>query len=116
VLPDGSSVQLSSADFEMTALDEWRSPHSGGTYPIRWRIQVPAHNLDVTISAAMEDQELLTQDTTGVTYWEGSINARGTRGVPGARGTRNGNNVLGRGYLEMTGYAGPLQPGLYSSE
>jgi len=51
-----------------------------------------------------------------VTYWEGSIIARGTRGVPGALGTGNGNNVQGRGYLEMTGYAGPLQPGLYSPE
>jgi len=61
VLPDGSSVQLTAADFEMTPLDEWRSPHSGGTYPIRWRIQVPAQGLDVTISAAMEDQELLSR-------------------------------------------------------
>ena len=51
-----------------------------------------------------------------MTYWEGSIIARGTRGVPGALGTGNGNNVQGRGYLEMTGYAGPLQPGLYSPE
>ena len=107
VLPDGTSMQLSADDFEMTPLDEWRSPHSGGRYPIRWRIEVPAQGLDVTLSAAMADQELITQETTGVTYWEGSVTARGTR---------NGNAVQGRGYLEMTGYAGPLQPGLYSAE
>jgi predicted secreted hydrolase len=107
VLPDGTSMQLRAEDFEMTPLDEWRSPHSGGRYPIRWHVQVPSQGLDVTISAAMEDQELLTQETTGVTYWEGSI---------AARGTRKGNPVQGRGYLEMTGYAGPLQPGLYSGE
>jgi predicted secreted hydrolase len=106
-LPDGTSVQLSAADFEMTPLDEWRSPHSGGHYPIRWRIQVPSQGLDVTLAAAMEDQELITQETTGVTYWEGSVLSRGTR---------NGKPVQGRGYLEMTGYAGPLQPGLYSAE
>jgi len=106
-LPDGTAVQLSAADFEMTPLDQWRSPHSGGHYPIRWRIQVPSQGLDVTVSAAMEDQELITQETTGVTYWEGSSLARGTR---------NGIALQGRGYLEMTGYAGPLQPGLYSTE
>ncbi len=100
-------MKLSADDFEMTPLDEWRSPHSGGRYPIRWRVQVPAQGLDVTLSAAMADQELITQETTGVTYWEGSVTARGTR---------NGNAVQGRGYLEMTGYAGPLQPGLYSAE
>ena len=106
-LPDGTAVQLSAEDFQMTPLDEWRSPHSGGHYPIRWRIQVPAQGLDVTLSAAMADQELITQETTGVTYWEGSVLARGTR---------NEESVQGRGYLEMTGYAGPLQPGLYSTE
>ena len=105
-LPDGTSVQLSAEDFQMTPLDEWRSPHSGGHYPIRWRIQVPSQGLDVTLSAAIQDQELLTQETTGVTYWEGSILARGTR---------KEKSVQGRGYLEMTGYAGPLQPGLYST-
>ena len=107
VLPDGTVVQLSAAEFQMTPLDEWRSPHSGGRYPIRWRVQVPGQGLDVTLSAAMEDQELITQQTTGVTYWEGSVLARGTR---------NETSVQGRGYLEMTGYAGPLQPGLYSTD
>lgn len=107
VLPDGTAVQLSADDFEMTPLDEWRSPHSGGHYPVRWRILVPSRGLDVTLSAAMRDQELITQETTGVTYWEGSVLAQGTR---------NGKPVQGRGYLEMTGYAGPLQPGLYSAE
>ncbi len=106
-LPDGTVVQLSAGEFQMTPLDEWRSPHSGGRYPIRWRIQVPGQGLDVTLSAAMEDQELITQQTTGVTYWEGSVLARGTR---------NETSVQGRGYLEMTGYAGPLQPGLYSTD
>ncbi len=97
-LPDGSALQLSAEDFVMTPLDQWRSPHSGARYPMRWRIQVPGQGLDVRVSAAMQDQELITQETTGVTYWEGSVLARGTR---------NETRVQGRGYLEMTGYAGP---------
>ena len=35
---------------------------------------------------------------TGVTYWEGAVEVQGTRA---------GRPVRGRGYLEMTGYAGP---------
>ena len=107
VPPDGRAVELTAEDFVMTPLDNWRSPHSGARYPIRWRIRAPRRGLDVTISAAVSDQELRTQETTGVVYWEGSILAQGTE---------NGKPVQGRGYLEMTGYAGPLQPGLYSTE
>lgn len=107
VAPDGRAVPLAAEDFEMTPLDSWRSPNSDARYPVRWRIQAPRQGLDVTISATMLDQELLTQETTGVIYWEGSILAQGTQ---------NAKPILGRGYLEMTGYAGPLQPGLYSTE
>ncbi|MBF8305097.1 MAG: hypothetical protein HW398_285, partial [Acidobacteria bacterium] len=104
---DGRAVQLSAEDFEMTPLEEWRSPHSAARYPIRWRVRAPKHGLDVTLSAAMPDQELRTQESTGVVYWEGSV---------AAQGTRNGKPIQGRGYLEMTGYAGQLSPGLYSAE
>ena len=42
-------------------------------------------------------KELDTDTSTGVTYWEGAVTVRGQVGE-GA--------VSGRGYLEMTGYAG----------
>jgi predicted secreted hydrolase len=101
----GRVTPLSAVDFEMTPLEEWKSTITGASYPIRWRIQVPGKGLDVEISAAIPDQELITKETTGVDYWEGSIQARGTK---------SGKPVDGRGYLEMTGYAGPLPSGLYS--
>ena len=104
---DGRAVELPAEDFQMLPLDRWQSPHSGAQYPIRWRILVPRLGLDITLSAAMPDQELVTRETTGVIYWEGSVNAHGTR---------NGIPIQGRGYLEMTGYAGPLSPGLYSGD
>jgi predicted secreted hydrolase len=107
VPPNNRAVQLSAEDFEMTPLEEWRSPRSNARYPIRWRIRAPKHGLDVTLSAAMPDQELRTQESTGVIYWEGSATAQGTR---------NGKPIQGRGYLEMTGYAGRLSPGLYSAD
>jgi predicted secreted hydrolase len=46
------------------------------------------------------DQELTTQESTLVTYWEGSVTANGTHG---------GKPVAGVGYVELTGYAEPFQ-------
>jgi predicted secreted hydrolase len=48
------------------------------------------------VSAAMDAQELVLRP---ISYWEGSVRARGTR---------QGQELRGRGYLEMTGYAGGL--------
>ncbi|MBI4458612.1 MAG: carotenoid 1,2-hydratase [Acidobacteria bacterium] len=95
----GRTVVLNSEDFQMEPLAQWTSPHSGARYPIRWRVRVPRHGFSVEVEAAMPDQELLTKETTGVIYWEGSITARGQQ---------KGKSVHGRGYLEMTGYAGRL--------
>ena len=45
----------------------------------------------------MAAQELHTEASTNVTYWEGAIDLTGTR---------DGRSLQGRGYLEMTGYTG----------
>jgi predicted secreted hydrolase len=100
----GRATQLSAADIEMQPLEEWTSPASGARYPMHWRVRVPRLGLDMELTAAIPNQELDTRQTTQIIYWEGSITARGTR---------NGRPVEGRGYLEMTGYAGPLPSGLY---
>jgi predicted secreted hydrolase len=99
VRPDGTWRHLPLAAFRLTPLAEWRSRASGGTYPVRWRVEVPGEGLDLTVSTPLEDQELRTEGTTGVTYWEGAVEARGTRG---------GRPLRGRGYLELTGYAAPF--------
>ena len=44
---------------------------------------------------AVADQEMRTQATTGVTYWEGSVTAVGTK---------QQKSVNAKGYVEMTGY------------
>ncbi len=84
-------------DYRLTPGRRWTSPSSGAAYPVTWRIEIPPHGLDLEVTAAVDAQELETGRSTGVTYWEGAIDVRGTRdGVP----------VAGSGYLEMTGYAG----------
>ena len=47
----------------------------------------------------MADQELITENSTRVTYWEGAVKVEATR---------NGAPVTGEGYVELTGYAGAL--------
>ena len=58
---------------------------------------MPDREASFEVTAALDAQELDTGDSTGVTYWEGAVTVTGRVG---------GRPVRGRGYLEMTGYAG----------
>jgi len=98
VLNDGTIHSLGASDYELTAGRRWTSNTSGANYPVEWRIRIPSHSISLAVTAAVDDQELVTDRSTGVTYWEGAIEVTGTRdGVP----------TRGKGYLEMTGYSGP---------
>lgn len=98
VAPDGTSSSLAASDgFRLEPGRQWTSPASGARYPIAWRVLMPGPGIDLAVNAAIDNQELRTP-LTGVTYWEGAIDVTGTIG---------GRSVKGRGYLEMTGYAGP---------
>jgi predicted secreted hydrolase len=62
---------------------------------VHWRVRTPAGSFE--LRALLEAQELDSRASTGTVYWEGLAEL-----LDGA-GRR-----LGLGYLEMTGYAGPL--------
>jgi len=94
---DGRSTHIRFGEFALAPDGPWRSAASGATYPTEWLIELPAEKLRLRLKSVLKDQELRTPESTGVTYWEGSIEAEGTAGE---------NRVRGRGYLEMTGYAG----------
>ena len=100
VHPDGRAEHLRREDFAIEALETWKSPHSGGAYPMRWRVRVPKAGIDVTVTPAFPDQELVTAKSTRVTYWEGTSRVEGTMA---------GRPVQGDAYVEMTGYAHPFQ-------
>jgi predicted secreted hydrolase len=93
---DETRRHLSVADVDLTILEHWRSPHSGGRYPAAWRVRVPSVDLDLSIATTLDDQEMRTSGSTGVTYWEGSVSLTGHIA---------GQPVKGRGYVELTGYA-----------
>ncbi|MDH4312111.1 MAG: carotenoid 1,2-hydratase, partial [Gammaproteobacteria bacterium] len=79
-----------------TPLESWRSPRTGVTYPVQWRVQVGDRRYRV--EPLLLDAELDSRPTTGILYWEGPI-----RLVDEATGKE-----AGRGYLELTGYGGKL--------
>lgn len=96
VRSNGDVVDLGANDIEVTATETWTSPHSGATYPSRWTISLPRHDLSIDVVPTMSDQELRTLESTGTIYWEGEVEASGTSGsIP----------VSGLGYVELTGYA-----------
>lgn len=91
VASDGTPTHLGAAAFEIEPLAEWLSPIDGSSYPARWRVTVPSQGIDLIVEPVMANQEL---DVT-VRYWEGAVDVSSPSGA-----------VLGRGYVELTGYAG----------
>lgn len=82
--------------FELKPVEWWTSPHSGGRYPVEWQIVIPDREVSLRVRARMHDQELSEEPFA---YWEGAVTAQGTR---------RGEPIFGKGYLEMTGYAGRI--------
>lgn len=93
---EGSATPVGNEEFELVAGRVWRSEETGGEYPVEWTLRIPKLGLELEVVAATDGQELVL---TPISYWEGSVRANGVRG---------GKEVRGRGYLEMTGYAGGL--------
>ena len=96
---NGTWQHLVQSDITVSVLDTWKSPHSGGRYPARWRITIPKAGVDLTIKPLRADQELNTQESIGLSYWEGAVS-----GV----GQSQGKRVSCEGYVELTGYAGGI--------
>jgi predicted secreted hydrolase len=89
VAADGSSGSLSAADFELKPLRYWQAA-DGRRYPVAWHLQPGPGEPALHIEALFDAQQM----RTGVVYWEGAVT------VEDAQQRR----LLGRGYLEMTGY------------
>ncbi len=93
---EGGAHPLSLKDFTLEPTSFWTSPLSKARYPQRWRLTVPSRNLSLDLVPRMDEQELRTERSTQVTYWEGAIESMGTSG---------GKPITGLGYMELTGYA-----------
>ena len=92
----GQAYIFSRGEVIFKAVRQWKSPLSNATYPVEWMVRTPADFY--TVRAVIDNQELDSRASTGAIYWEGLselIDSNGRR--------------VGRGYLEMTGYAKALQ-------
>jgi predicted secreted hydrolase len=92
---DGRMRTFAPAEVTWTAQRTWRSPRTGAEYPVAWRVRVGEREFEV--EPLLDDAELDSRSSTGTIYWEGPVRLRAAGGEP-----------LGRGYLELTGYASPL--------
>jgi predicted secreted hydrolase len=103
IFPNGTHQHLTKNEFQIEVLDRWKSPKSGAVYPSKWKIKVPRHQIELTLSPTVKDQELITKESTRVTYWEGSLKVEGRY---------QGGSINGMGYAELTGYAEPFSKGI----
>ncbi|MCU7836274.1 MAG: carotenoid 1,2-hydratase [gamma proteobacterium symbiont of Taylorina sp.] len=91
----GKSEVLQAQQFQLRVDEFWRSPVSHIRYPVKWEILIPEKNIILTVSTAMKQQEWSKAGGFSFNYWEGGIEVKGIK---------NQQPILGKGYLEMTGY------------
>lgn len=93
---DGKSVSLSGKEFSIQESGAWTSGRTKATYPSRWMIEIPKLGLKLEVAPKFADQEM----KTSVAYWEGAVDVSAVK---------QGQNIKGEGYVELTGYAGSMQ-------
>ncbi|MFY9985180.1 MAG: lipocalin-like domain-containing protein [Chthoniobacterales bacterium] len=98
---DGHAVDIANGEFVLQPTRFWTTADKQATYPIGWHLKIEKLGFDAEINTPVENQEL----NVGVRYWEGCVRIKGTR---------NQQSVNGKGYLELTGFAGGT-PGLGES-
>jgi predicted secreted hydrolase len=98
--PLGTAHHLSREEFTVDVLKHWRSSRTEALYPAHWEIHMPSLGLALEVIPQMADQEMVTEKSTGVTYWEGSVSVKGSA---------SNMPVTGVGYVELTGYDKPFR-------
>jgi predicted secreted hydrolase len=91
---DGRMQILESPDVRFDADREWTSPRTGVKYPVQWRVTAGSRKFE--LRPFLDDQENDTRLSTGAIYWEGAVRAY------------EQGQLVGRGYLELTGYGEKL--------
>ncbi|MFH2002587.1 MAG: lipocalin-like domain-containing protein [Planctomycetota bacterium] len=92
VLRDGQARNVAHNEFSVEVSSQWNNG-SGSNYPSQWSLSLPDLDLILELKPQVPDQEL----KFGFRYWEGAVFVNGKVGDEA---------VNGRGYVELTGYAG----------
>jgi geranylgeranyl pyrophosphate synthase/predicted secreted hydrolase len=91
ISPEGTCETF--RDFSLEPIKSWTSVRTFATYPVDWRLRVPAAAIDFTIKAAAAQQEVMTL-LTYPGFWEGRVHVAGIS---------QGQDVQGKGYVELSG-------------
>ena len=94
--PGKTDRSYSSNEISWTPQRRWRSPRTGVSYPVEWKIALGERT--ITLRPLLDDQENDARASTGTLYWEGAVRAFDEPCPPN-----------GRGYLELTGYGERLR-------
>ncbi|HMT91570.1 lipocalin-like domain-containing protein [uncultured Thiothrix sp.] len=89
IAADASTRNLSLKDVELQPLQYWQATN-GTQYPIVWELNYPAIKGRWRVEAVVDDQLM----ETSVLYWEGAVRVLDLEK----------NQVVGQGYLELSGY------------
>ncbi len=92
---DGTVRILQPDEVAFAPARTWHSPRTGIAYPVEWRVRAGSRELD--LEPLLDDQENDTRLSTGAIYWEGAVRAF------------ERHRMIGRGYLELTGYGERLR-------
>ena len=95
VFADGTVRHLLEEDVSITSSDSWGSPETGIVYPLDWTVEVDTLDLNLDLTPVLENSEFGSSNFINTAYWEGEVSVFGTR---------NGEIVSGRGFVELVGY------------
>ncbi|MBC8281408.1 MAG: hypothetical protein H8E48_11515, partial [Chloroflexi bacterium] len=106
---DGSTLTLDQSDVSITSEQTWTSPDTGVEYPSGWSIDIPSQEMNLLLEPVLVHSEFAGSRYTPAAYWEGEVRVTGTR---------HGETVSGRGFVELVGYdpnqlSDPINPAVY---
>ncbi|MGU3316758.1 lipocalin family protein [Sphingomonas sp. M6A6_1c] len=86
---NGGYAPIPEGQLRLERVGTWKSPHTGYTYPARWKVTLPGGTIDIV--PVIQDAELYAPATQKF-YYEGPARVSGTLG---------GRAVTGRAFAEM---------------
>lgn len=86
---DGDAITIKPGDIDLQMQRYWQDK-DGTNYPVQWRLHYKNESTPWVIRALVNEQLM----NTSVKYWEGAVEVIDS----------DSQQLLGRGYLEMTGY------------
>lgn len=90
IAKDGKLSGITKDDVLLSVEKVWESESTNAIYPLGWKLKIRKFDIDISVSAALEQQEMNTRASTGIVYWEGAVDIKGNR--------------TGVGYVELTNY------------